>query len=261
MNSTSFPLTTTALSGIDVVYKTAYSSIPTSTSRAIITEHPQITFVRETYIWLVPLMISILMIAIIGNSLIVISSPWLSPPVTPYLRLCVSLAAADMWAASLLTAGLIVNSYLTVVIRIRKKSDCFAAILEVFRIGGMLTSDLHLFALAINQFVGITWPLKYKPCSPATAYPQQQQTHSQTHQCSTQCPSVPMQECSSKFDSTISLFGNTFEGRYRCTARRTRSFNAQSSDPDTESTRLSKHSFSGLSASFSKNAEAQSLMC
>lgn len=44
-------------------------------------------------------------VAIIGNSLIVISSPWLSPPITPYLRLCISLAAADMWAASLLTAG------------------------------------------------------------------------------------------------------------------------------------------------------------
>ncbi|KHN88916.1 Adenosine receptor A2a [Toxocara canis] len=100
--------------------------------------------------------------AIIGNSLIVIPSPWLNPPVTPYLRLCVSLAAADTWAASLLTAGLVVNSYLSIVIRVQKKSDCFAAVLEVFRIGGMLTSDLHLFALAINQFVGITWPLKYK---------------------------------------------------------------------------------------------------
>lgn len=60
------------------------------------------------------------------------------------------------------SSGLVINSYLSMVLRIRKSSDCFAAVLEVFRIGGMLTSDLHLFALAINQFVGIAWPLKYK---------------------------------------------------------------------------------------------------
>ncbi|VDM36708.1 unnamed protein product [Toxocara canis] len=151
--------------------KTTYSSmaVPTVTFPTL-AEHPQITLVRETYTWLVPLMIVILLMAIIGNSLIVISSPWLNPPVTPYLRLCVSLAAADTWAASLLTAGLVVNSYLSIVIRVQKKSDCFAAVLEVFRIGGMLTSDLHLFALAINQFVGITWPLKYKVVFKSTFY-------------------------------------------------------------------------------------------
>lgn len=33
---------------------------------------------------------------------------------------------------------------------------------EIFRISGMLTSDMHLFALAINQFIGTMWPLKYK---------------------------------------------------------------------------------------------------
>uniref|UniRef100_A0A9J2P5V0 G-protein coupled receptors family 1 profile domain-containing protein n=1 Tax=Ascaris lumbricoides TaxID=6252 RepID=A0A9J2P5V0_ASCLU len=137
------------------------SAVSTVTLASVV-EHPRIAFVRETYTWLVPLMITVLLVAIVGNSLIVISSPWLSPPITPYLRLCISLAAADMWAASLLTAGLVINSYLSMVLRIRKSSDRFAAVLEVFRIGGMLTSDLHLFALAINQFVGIAWPLKYK---------------------------------------------------------------------------------------------------
>ncbi|VDM60711.1 unnamed protein product [Angiostrongylus costaricensis] len=74
-------------------------------------------------------------LAILGNGLIVLSAPLLTSPVSPYLKLCISLAAADI---------------------------CVDAWLEMFRVSGMLTSDMHLFALAINQFFGTMWPLKYK---------------------------------------------------------------------------------------------------
>lgn len=121
-----------------------------------------IKFAKGIYQWLVPLTIVILLVAILGNGLIVLSSPWLSSPVSPYLKLCISLAAADMWAATLLISGLIVNSYLPVVTGYKKTSLCFDALLEMFRISGMLTSDMHLFALAINQFLGTMYPLKYK---------------------------------------------------------------------------------------------------
>uniref|UniRef100_A0AC34F3J1 G-protein coupled receptors family 1 profile domain-containing protein n=1 Tax=Panagrolaimus sp. ES5 TaxID=591445 RepID=A0AC34F3J1_9BILA len=124
--------------------------------------HPYITFAKQIYVWLVPLMITVLTIAVIGNGLIVISAPWLSKPVNPYHRLCVSLAAADTWAASLLITGLIVNSYLPVVFGVHKKMECFAAFLEIFRISGMLTSNLHILALTLHQFVGIVYPLRYK---------------------------------------------------------------------------------------------------
>ncbi|TMS39884.1 hypothetical protein L596_006342 [Steinernema carpocapsae] len=125
-------------------------------------DHPYIKYARNVYIWLVPFMIAVLSVAILGNAIIVISSPYLVAPVNPYLRMCVSLAAADMWAASLLIAGLIGNSYMPVVMRVKKSSECISAVLEIFRISGMLTSDLHIFALAVNQFVGIMWPLRYK---------------------------------------------------------------------------------------------------
>uniref|UniRef100_A0A8R1HRU6 G_PROTEIN_RECEP_F1_2 domain-containing protein n=1 Tax=Caenorhabditis japonica TaxID=281687 RepID=A0A8R1HRU6_CAEJA len=118
--------------------------------------------VKSIYQWLIPLMIIILLMAILGNGLIVLSSPWLSSPISPYLKLCVSLAAADMWAATLLISGLVVNSYLPVVFGYKKTSLCWDALLEMFRISGMLTSDMHLFALAINQFLGTMYPLKYK---------------------------------------------------------------------------------------------------
>uniref|UniRef100_A0A914P632 G-protein coupled receptors family 1 profile domain-containing protein n=1 Tax=Panagrolaimus davidi TaxID=227884 RepID=A0A914P632_9BILA len=107
-------------------------------------------------------MVAVLTIAVIGNGLIVLSAPWLTKPVNPYHRLCVSLAAADTWAASLLITGLIVNSYLPVVFGVHKKMECFAAFLEIFRISGMLTSNLHILALTLHQFVGIVYPLRYK---------------------------------------------------------------------------------------------------
>uniref|UniRef100_A0A7I4YK68 G_PROTEIN_RECEP_F1_2 domain-containing protein n=1 Tax=Haemonchus contortus TaxID=6289 RepID=A0A7I4YK68_HAECO len=122
----------------------------------------KLNYLKSIYSWLIPLMIIILALAIIGNGLIVLAAPFLSSPVSPYLKLCISLAAADMWAASLLITGLVVNSYLPVVIGVHKSSKCVDAWLEMFRVSGMLTSDMHLFALAINQFFGTLWPLKYK---------------------------------------------------------------------------------------------------
>ncbi|CAJ0572496.1 unnamed protein product, partial [Mesorhabditis spiculigera] len=119
-------------------------------------------FVRSFYFYVIPVMIVILLIAIIGNGVICISSRHLPSPVSPYLKLCVSLSAADLWAATLLIIGLLVNSYLPVVIGVRKRSLCMDAVLEAFRVAAMLTSDWHLFALAVNQFVGTMWPLKYR---------------------------------------------------------------------------------------------------
>ncbi|GMR45470.1 hypothetical protein PMAYCL1PPCAC_15665, partial [Pristionchus mayeri] len=114
------------------------------------------------YAFLLPPMIIILLIAVLGNGIIVVSAHKLTSPVSPYLRLCVSLAAADAWAAFLMMTGLIVNSLMPVMLGVKKQTMCFDAVLEIFRISGMLTSDMHLFALAINQFIGTMWPLKYK---------------------------------------------------------------------------------------------------
>ncbi|KIH42249.1 hypothetical protein ANCDUO_27768, partial [Ancylostoma duodenale] len=65
----------------------------------------KLNYLKGIYSWLIPIMIIILALAIIGNGLIVVSAPFLSSPVSPYLKLCISLAAADMWAASLLITG------------------------------------------------------------------------------------------------------------------------------------------------------------
>ncbi|KAF7638568.1 G_PROTEIN_RECEP_F1_2 domain-containing protein, partial [Meloidogyne graminicola] len=126
-------------------------------------EHKYILFARNIYSWLVPSMITILLMAVIGNGLIVISSKWLSIEASHYNWLCISLAGSDCWAAILLIIGLLINSYMPIVLKIYlKKGKCLAAFLEIFRISGMLTSNLHILALASNQFLGICYPLLYK---------------------------------------------------------------------------------------------------
>uniref|UniRef100_A0A914V480 G-protein coupled receptors family 1 profile domain-containing protein n=1 Tax=Plectus sambesii TaxID=2011161 RepID=A0A914V480_9BILA len=124
----------------------------------------QMDMLRKTYAWLIPCMWAILSLAVVGNGLILCAAKWLRKPVTPNLRLCVSLAAADVWAAALMMSGLLVNSYLPTVLLVRKVEwlRCAMLSLETVRLSGMLTSDLHLFALAINHYLGITTPLKYK---------------------------------------------------------------------------------------------------
>ncbi|KAI6187245.1 G-PROTEIN-RECEP-F1-2 domain-containing protein [Aphelenchoides besseyi] len=141
------------------------SAIPiesSTTGRPIPVDHPYIVFARDVYLYLVPLMVCVLLLSVLGNCLIVLSAPFLGRSIGPYHRLCLSLAAADAWAGSLLITGLILNSYLPVVMRIQKRSECLAALLEIFRISGMLTSNFHILALALNQFIGILFPLKYK---------------------------------------------------------------------------------------------------
>ncbi|KAI6175599.1 G-PROTEIN-RECEP-F1-2 domain-containing protein [Aphelenchoides bicaudatus] len=140
-------LATTIVAALTTTPSTTFPPAPASPAPVPL-DHPYIVFAREVYIWLVPIMIIVLLVAVIGNGLIVL--------------LCISLAAADAWAGSLLITGLIMNSYFPVVLRMQKKSECVPAFLEIFRISGMLTSNLHILALALNQFIGIVHPIRYK---------------------------------------------------------------------------------------------------
>ncbi|KAI6214195.1 G-PROTEIN-RECEP-F1-2 domain-containing protein [Aphelenchoides besseyi] len=151
---------------LDVAFDLSRNSVipieSSTTGRPIPVDHPYIVFARDVYVYLVPLMVCVLLMSVLGNCLIVLSAPFLGRSIGPYHRLCLSLAAADAWAGSLLITGLILNSYLPVVMRVQKRNDCLATLLEIFRISGMLTSNFHILGLALNQFIGILFPLKYK---------------------------------------------------------------------------------------------------
>uniref|UniRef100_A0AC35U785 G_PROTEIN_RECEP_F1_2 domain-containing protein n=1 Tax=Rhabditophanes sp. KR3021 TaxID=114890 RepID=A0AC35U785_9BILA len=117
---------------------------------------------RRTYMILIPFLMLLLLVAVAGNILILGSCPFLTRPVTPYLKLCVSLSAADLVATILIIKGLIINSFLPGVLNIPITLKCLTITLEVFRISGMFTSVLHLLALSINQFIGILYPIHYR---------------------------------------------------------------------------------------------------
>uniref|UniRef100_A0A0K0EVI9 G_PROTEIN_RECEP_F1_2 domain-containing protein n=1 Tax=Strongyloides venezuelensis TaxID=75913 RepID=A0A0K0EVI9_STRVS len=114
------------------------------------------------YTWYVPFLFFILGIACIGNIIILSSSFFIQKPISIYLKLCLSLANSDLWAAILIAIGLYVNSYLPSVIGKPIPSLCFNLRLEVVRISGMFTSVLHLLALSVGQFLGIICPFKHK---------------------------------------------------------------------------------------------------
>lgn len=83
---------------------------------------------------------------------------------TVNLILSLGLAGADAWAATLVLLGLVVNSYLPIVhgITLGRWSVCYFLVFELVRLAGMVTSNMHLFALALNHWFSIASPLRYK---------------------------------------------------------------------------------------------------
>ncbi|CEF71541.1 G protein-coupled receptor, rhodopsin-like family and GPCR, rhodopsin-like, 7TM domain-containing protein [Strongyloides ratti] len=118
-------------------------------------------FQYSIYTWYVPILFVILGIACIGNIFIISSYTFIKKPLSIYLKLCISLAISDLWAAILIAIGLYVNSYLPSVKGQSLSSLCFNLILEIFRISGMFTSVLHLLALAFGQFLVTLRPIQF----------------------------------------------------------------------------------------------------
>ena len=118
-------------------------------------------WMRGVLSWLIPLFWSILAAAIVANVLILVSAKWLRAHPSPNLRLCLSLAGADAWTATLMLVGLVINTYLPTFHGVIDALNwrCYVLAIEMVRIAAMLTSDLHLFGLAANHAYSIARPL------------------------------------------------------------------------------------------------------
>ncbi len=116
------------------------------------------------YSWLVPILCTFLLVAAICNALILLSVPWIQKKRSPYLRVCLSLSAADTCTAVLLLLGLLLNSYLPVVLDVTISAlfSCVALIFEILRLSLLLVSDLHLLALALIHCFSLLFPLQFK---------------------------------------------------------------------------------------------------
>ncbi len=116
------------------------------------------------YQWMVPTLCGFLLLAIVCNCLILLSIPWIRRPLSPYLRVCISLSAADACTAFVLLVGLLLNSYLPMVVGIKWTDllSCGSLVFEVLRLSLLLISDLHLLALAFIHCFSLLFTLQFK---------------------------------------------------------------------------------------------------
>ncbi|XP_047469408.1 glucose-dependent insulinotropic receptor-like [Penaeus chinensis] len=91
---------------------------------------------------------------------VVSATPWVRRPMSPTVRLSLSLAAANTVFAASVSVALVVNSYLPSVHNI-STGMCVRLTLEAVRMGSILVQILHLLVVALNHYIGTLRPLHY----------------------------------------------------------------------------------------------------
>lgn len=84
---------------------------------------------------------------------------------SPILLLSLNLAATDGMASFLFGTGLMLNSFLPIVLDINMNSNhtsCLKMMLEILRLSALIASAFHLLLLAFVHYQGISNPLKYR---------------------------------------------------------------------------------------------------
>nr|XP_045593512.1 trace amine-associated receptor 8-like [Procambarus clarkii] len=94
------------------------------------------------------------------SSVVVCATPWVKRPISPTVRLSLSLAAANTLFAITWTLCLVGNMYLPMVKKV-EVPECLKLSLEVMRLCSILIQILHLLVVALNHYIGIIRPLHY----------------------------------------------------------------------------------------------------
>ncbi len=145
---------------------TSYSQTISNYSLAPLSDNETIPsdVVAPIYQWLIPLLCIFLFVSVLCNILILSSVRWIQKKPSPYLRVCISLSAADASTAFLLLIGLLLNSYFPVVhgVQFTALLSCLALVFETLRLSLLLISDLHLLALALVHYFSLLFPLHFK---------------------------------------------------------------------------------------------------
>ncbi|OTF72406.1 hypothetical protein BLA29_010254 [Euroglyphus maynei] len=117
----------------------------------------------------VPILLAGCLLSLILNTVLVIIGTIIQSKLSrlnrsrsPILLLSLNLAATDSIASFLMGFGLLINSFLPVVLDINLTNLCFKLILEIFRLSALIASALHLLALALVHYKGIVNPLHYR---------------------------------------------------------------------------------------------------
>lgn len=116
--------------------------------------------VTKYYKYYTPPLIIFGFCSVIVNVRVLLSTYWVRRPLSPTLHISLSLAGADALASTLIITGLILNSYLPIVVGI-EAPYLITFILELFRINLIIITVFHLLALSLNHYLGIVKPLHY----------------------------------------------------------------------------------------------------
>ncbi|XP_071540154.1 uncharacterized protein [Panulirus ornatus] len=151
--STTFPP-----EAIDLLLELNTSSVPSCSSMYNATDqNTQIKF----YSVILPVIIAFTVSTCVVSGAVVCSAPWVKRPMSPTIRLSLSLAAANTLFSVTWLLCLVVNMYLPTVQGMFSIPICVRLSLEVLRLGSILLQILHLLVVALNHYIGIIRPLHY----------------------------------------------------------------------------------------------------
>ena len=114
-------------------------------------------YLQSIYYAVAPLFIALLSISTLWDLIILFTVFCIRKKhLTPTLIFTLSLCGADAVAAT----AIIISSVMSFQFHITH-AQCIVMVVEVFRLGSMVSSVLHFVALAVNHWMGITKPLHY----------------------------------------------------------------------------------------------------
>ncbi|XP_046997116.1 beta-3 adrenergic receptor-like [Schistocerca americana] len=116
--------------------------------------------VRLLYLYSVPALLLLCAASVAVNARVLVAARWLRRPLSPTLRISLSLAAADAFASTMFAAGLLLNSLLKAAAH-QQVNECLLLTVEALRLSGIIATVAHLLALATNHYLGILRPLHY----------------------------------------------------------------------------------------------------
>nr|XP_027211255.1 adenosine receptor A1-like [Penaeus vannamei] len=101
------------------------------------------------------------------SSLVVAATPWVRRPMSPTIRLSLSLAAANTVVSLALILDLFINTYVPTVYPLLRCSSvyghyvCIQLTIFTVKMAMILVQVLHLLVVAMNHYIGIRRPLHY----------------------------------------------------------------------------------------------------
>ncbi|ROT77309.1 Trace amine-associated receptor 2 [Penaeus vannamei] len=119
------------------------------------------------YPTIIPVFTVVTLISGVVSSLVVAATPWVRRPMSPTIRLSLSLAAANTVVSLALILDLFINTYVPTVYPLLRCSSvyghyvCIQLTIFTVKMAMILVQVLHLLVVAMNHYIGIRRPLHY----------------------------------------------------------------------------------------------------